>query len=216
MLGERLPGGWASAGEAGQPPVGLALGSHSAATNRPRDQEQVTPPHELQFGNGDTPPNLLCGWEVQMGRPGDRLVSLPDQPCFVFPFRKGELLPPSTPSLGKPPACDWFECVAVTFHLIVSPHPPDPEFSSQCLQGIRGGGGAAGTLLPPQGGPGPLAFLLSPSPTCPLPSRARVGCYLVTVLQEDVLSRNEPLVPRNDEIAGCVVFVLQGPDDKHF
>lgn len=196
--------------------MGLALGSHSAATNRPRDQEQVTPPHELQFGNGDTPPNLLCGWEVQMGRPGDRLVSLPDQPRFRFvkgscyhhqPLLWGNLRLVTGLSVWLSP----FTSLSVPIHLTQNFH-----HNASRASGVAGGGGGCGHASPTTGGPGPLAFLLSPSPTCPLPSRARVGCYLVTLLQEDVLSRNEPLVPRNDEIAGCAVFVLQGPDDKHF
>lgn len=115
-LGKRLVGGWASAGEAGLHPVGQGLESNEQFSPYwTCDLEQITPPFELQFGNEETPPHMLHGWEVPMGqRP--RHACLPARPTSVF--RKGWLLPPSNPSLGKLPACDWFECVVVTFHLV--------------------------------------------------------------------------------------------------
>lgn len=64
-LGERLAGGWASPGEAGWHRGGPGLESNKQfGPYWTCDLEQVTPPLELQFGNGEAPPNTLHGWEA--------------------------------------------------------------------------------------------------------------------------------------------------------
>lgn len=150
--------------------------------------------------------------------PGDRLISLPDQLGFCLvkgscyhhqPLHWGNLRLVTGLSVWLSP---FTSLSSVPIHLTQNFHHNASRASRVCVCVC------VGLWAPFSHRRGAL----DPWPSSPLSlpnvssSEQRVGCYLVTLLREDALSRNEPSVPRDDEIEGCVVFVLQGPDDKNF
>lgn len=177
-MGERLQGGWASAGEAGRPPLARLWGSTAQLLINPVTWSKSLHPMNcrLEMGRLHLTRSVVgrCGRDV----PSDMLVSLPDQQCFVKgscyhhqPLLWGNLLLVTGLSVWLSP----FTSLSVHGHLTQNFHHNASRASGE-------GGGCRHSSPTTVEHWAPGLPLLSASPTHPLLSRAQVGCYLVTLL----------------------------------